>query len=37
MQISDKEVLDKNLVKKVISNFELLMPLIHFMNKAVDE
>jgi len=36
MEISDADVLNKNLVKKVITCFESMTPLIHFMNKAID-
>jgi hypothetical protein len=36
MEISDADVLNKNLVKKVVSCFESMRPLIHFMNKAID-
>ncbi len=35
-EITDAEVLDKNLVKKVIACFESMSPLIHFINKAID-
>ena len=35
MDISDADVLNKNLVKKVISSFEALSPLVHFLNKAI--
>lgn len=36
MKISDNEVLNKHIVKKVITHFETLTPLVHFMNKAVE-
>ena len=36
MEISDDDVLNKNLVKKVITCFDSMTPLIHFMNKAID-
>ncbi|MSP08570.1 MAG: hypothetical protein EXR15_07920 [Chitinophagaceae bacterium] len=36
MEISDEEVLNKNLVKKVITFFESMTPFIHFMNKAIN-
>ena len=35
MEITDADVLNKNLVKKVISSFEALSPLVHFLNKAI--
>ena len=35
MEISDADVLNKNLIKKVISSFETLSPLVHFLNKAI--
>ena len=35
MEITDADVLNKNLVKKVISSFEALSPLDHFLNKAI--
>ena len=35
MEISDADVLNKNLVIKVISSFEALSPLVHFLNKAI--
>ena len=35
MEISDADVINKNLVKKVISSFEALSPLVHFLNKAI--
>jgi uncharacterized protein (DUF2461 family) len=36
MEISDDDVLNKNLVKKVITCFESMTPFVHFMNKAID-
>jgi len=35
LEITDADVLNKNLVKKVISSFEALSPLVHFLNKAI--
>lgn len=34
--ISDEDLLDKNLVKKVIMHFETLKPLVDFLNRAID-
>ena len=36
MEISDTDVSNKNLVKKVITCFESMKPLIYFLNKAID-
>ena len=36
MEISDVDVSNKNLVKKVITCFESMKPLIYFLNKAID-
>lgn len=34
--ISDDILLDKNLSKKIISTFEIIKPLVEFINKAID-
>lgn len=34
--ISDADLTDKNLIKKVVSTFEIMMPLIHFINRALE-
>jgi uncharacterized protein (TIGR02453 family) len=36
MEISDADVSNKNLVKKVITCFESMKPLVYFLNKAID-
>lgn len=34
--LDDEAILDKNLVKKVITHFETLKPLVDFLNRAID-
>ncbi len=34
--ISDEDLLDKGLVKKIINHFETLKPLVDFLNRAID-
>jgi uncharacterized protein (TIGR02453 family) len=34
--LSDEDLLDKGLVKKVINHFETLKPLVDFLNRAID-
>jgi uncharacterized protein (DUF2461 family) len=34
--LSDKEVLDPAIVKKTLSIFKAIVPLIHFLNRAIE-
>jgi uncharacterized protein (TIGR02453 family) len=36
MPISDKEVLDKHIVKKTLTIFKTISPLVHFLNRAIE-
>ncbi|MBS1626549.1 MAG: DUF2461 domain-containing protein [Bacteroidetes bacterium] len=37
IKIEDEDLTNKNLIKKVISAFETMQPLIYFLNKAIEE
>jgi hypothetical protein len=34
--VSDDELLEKGLVKKVVRHFEAMKPLIYFLNRSLD-